>query len=134
MDRGRVLRLIDIVAVVMVVVLICLILPSVVQSPRVAARRMQCGNHVRQLSLALLNYHDVNLAFPSGAFRGNCGYKMGWVVRVFPYMEQGPRFDSINPVLLTATPWPLFHVRKLESQGGDSPLGQCGGNGLHERV
>jgi prepilin-type N-terminal cleavage/methylation domain-containing protein/prepilin-type processing-associated H-X9-DG protein len=97
--------LVELLVVIAIIgVLVALLLPAV-QTAREAARRMQCGNHLRQLGLALLNYHEVNQAFPSGAFKGNCGYKMGWIVRVFPYLEQGPRFDSINPVLMTATPW-----------------------------
>jgi prepilin-type N-terminal cleavage/methylation domain-containing protein len=97
--------LVELLVVIAIIgVLVALLLPAV-QTAREAARRAQCGNNVRQLALALQNYHDVNLAFPSGAFKGNCGYKMGWIVRVFPYMEQGPRFDSINSVLMTATPW-----------------------------
>jgi len=97
--------LVELLVVIAIIgVLVALLLPAV-QTAREAARRMQCGNHLRQLGLALLNYHEVNQAFPSGAFKGNCGYKMGWIVRVFPYLEQGPRFDSIHPVLMTATPW-----------------------------
>jgi prepilin-type N-terminal cleavage/methylation domain-containing protein len=97
--------LVELLVVIAIIgVLVALLLPAV-QTARESARRMQCSNHVRQLSLALLNYHDVNQAFPSGAFKGNCGYKMGWVVRVFPFLEQGARYDSISPVLMTATPW-----------------------------
>jgi type II secretory pathway pseudopilin PulG len=92
------------VVIAIIGVLVALLLPAV-QTAREAARRMQCGNHVRQLCLATQNYHDVNNAFPSGAPRGNCGYKMGWVVRVFPYMEQGPRYDSFSADLWRVTPW-----------------------------
>jgi len=97
--------LVELLVVIAIIgVLVALLLPAV-QTAREAARRMQCSNHVRQLCLALQNYHDVNSAFPPGALKGNCGYKMGWVVRVFPYMEQGTRYESISPVLMTATPW-----------------------------
>jgi prepilin-type N-terminal cleavage/methylation domain-containing protein/prepilin-type processing-associated H-X9-DG protein len=97
--------LVELLVVIAIIgVLVALLLPAV-QTAREAARRMQCGNHIRQIGLALQNYHDVNNAFPPGAFKGVCGYKMGWVVRIFPYMEQGPRYQAIGTALLTGTPW-----------------------------
>jgi prepilin-type N-terminal cleavage/methylation domain-containing protein len=111
MSRSAALRLrqgftlVELLVVIAIIgVLVALLLPAV-QTAREAARRMQCGNHIRQIGLALQNYHDTYNAFPPGAFKGVCGYKMGWVVRIFPYLEQAPRFDSISPVLLTSTPW-----------------------------
>src|SRR5260370_13257447 len=95
--------LVELLVVIAIIgVLVALLLPAV-QTAREAARRMQCGNHIRQIGLALQNYHDVNSAFPPGAFKGVCGYKMGWVVRVFPYLEQGARFEAIGPSLQTGT-------------------------------
>jgi prepilin-type N-terminal cleavage/methylation domain-containing protein len=110
--------LVELLVVIAIIgVLVALLLPAV-QTAREAARRMQCSNHVRQLGLALQNYHDVNKAFPSGAFKGNCGYKMGWVVRVFPFLEQGTRYDTIGTGLMTATPWRF----DTPPHNGTSPL------------
>src|SRR5436305_3041088 len=87
--------LVELLVVIAIIgVLVAILLPAV-QTAREAARRMQCGNHIRQIGLALQNYHGVQGAFPPGAFKGVCGYKMGWVVRIFPYLEQGPRYDGI---------------------------------------
>lgn len=97
--------LVELLVVIAIIgVLVALLLPAV-QTAREAARRMQCGNHSRQIGLALHNYHSAYGAFPPGAFKGVCGYKMGWVVRIFPYLEQGARYDKIGSAITTGTPW-----------------------------
>jgi prepilin-type N-terminal cleavage/methylation domain-containing protein len=97
--------LVELLVVIAIIgVLVALLLPAV-QTAREAARRMQCGNNLKQMALALHNYHNTNGAFPSGALRGVCGYKMGWVVRIFPFIEQGTRYDAIGASLMTGTPW-----------------------------
>jgi prepilin-type N-terminal cleavage/methylation domain-containing protein len=97
--------LVELLVVIAIIgVLVALLLPAV-QSAREAARRMQCGSHIRQLGLALHNYHEVHRAFPPGAFRGVCGYKIGWVGRIFPFLEEGARYNSIADVITVAMPW-----------------------------
>ncbi|MCL2622300.1 MAG: DUF1559 domain-containing protein, partial [Planctomycetaceae bacterium] len=76
-----------------------LLLPAV-QAAREAARRMQCTNNLKQLGLALHNYHDARRSFPSvGEDYGlnNAGY--AWVsifVRLLPYMEQTARAELFD--------------------------------------
>jgi len=78
-------------------VLIALLLPAV-QAAREAARRMQCTNNVKQTTLALHNYHDVNGAFPNDGYttwEGQCrkNTTMGVRVKLLPFNEQAQLYS-----------------------------------------
>jgi len=86
------------VVIAIIAVLIALLLPAV-QQAREAARRSQCKNNLKQLGLALHNYHDVYNQFPlnySTTFTLN-NSTMSWMVTVLPYIDQAPLFNVINP-------------------------------------
>jgi len=104
--------LVELLVVIAIIgVLVGLLLPAV-QAAREAARRMQCSNNMKQLSLALHNYHDSNRKFPAASWSlrscaeltsGGVFYKAdpfaknasGWV-SVLPYLEQGNISNQYN--------------------------------------
>ena len=89
------------VVIAIIAVLIALLLPAV-QQAREAARRTQCKNNLKQLGLALHNYHDTYLRFPSAfgsqSLNGSGGERWGhsqWVA-LLPYFDQAPLYNQWN--------------------------------------
>lgn len=83
--RKRGFTLIELLVVIAIIaILIALLLPAV-QQAREAARRSQCKNNLKQIGLAMHNYHDVYNTFPNGRY-GCCWGT--WLVAILPYVEQ----------------------------------------------
>ena len=109
--RQRGFTLIELLVVIAIIaILIALLLPAV-QQAREAARRTQCKNNMKQLGLAMHNYHDVYRQFPKGHFRarpntgidswGNSGALnnrfWGWGTMLLPFIEQTNLYNQIAP-------------------------------------
>ncbi len=80
------------VVIAIIAILIALLLPAV-QQAREAARRSQCKNHLKQMGLALHNYHDVHSVFPSN---GYTPYGASWHVFVLPFMDQSALYNQLR--------------------------------------
>src|SRR5688572_15377246 len=77
--------LVELLVVIAIIgVLVALLLPAV-QAAREAARRAQCTNHLKQIGLAVHNFHDVNKAFPRSRMVCHHGT---WTVEIWPYLEE----------------------------------------------
>jgi prepilin-type N-terminal cleavage/methylation domain-containing protein/prepilin-type processing-associated H-X9-DG protein len=91
-DRSNAFTLIELLVVIAVVgILVALLLPAV-QAAREAARRTQCKNNLKQMGLALHNYHDALKCFPPGYIAGSDDITSttpgwGWAVMLMPYLE-----------------------------------------------
>ncbi|HLA83523.1 MAG TPA: DUF1559 domain-containing protein [Thermoguttaceae bacterium] len=109
--------LVELLVVIAIIgVLIALLLPAV-QAAREAARRLQCSNNLKQLALALHNYHDGFNSLPYGATSSN---DLGWRVFILPYIEGKDLYnrfqfnkntnpgDPTNNLPLALTPVPHY--------------------------
>ncbi len=89
------------VVIAVIAILVALLLPAV-QAAREAARRSQCVNNLKQIGLALQNYHDsVGILAPGYVSTfdtgGNdTGPGWGWAAMLLPQVEQSPLFNAIN--------------------------------------
>jgi len=102
-----------VVAAVIGIVLIYLVLRvSPLGAPRKAAQRSQCSGHLKQISLALLNYHDVYKSFPPAFIADQTGKPMhSWRVLILPFMEQKPLYDQYR----FDEPWDGPNNRRLHA-------------------
>ena len=84
------------VVIAIIAVLIALLLPAV-QQAREAARRAQCVNNLKQIGLAIVNYHDTHNAIPTGGFAETATTNdYSWRALILPQMEQGNLYNAIN--------------------------------------
>jgi prepilin-type N-terminal cleavage/methylation domain-containing protein len=101
--RRRGFTLVELLVVIAIIgVLVALLLPAV-QAAREAARRSSCQNNLKQIGLALHNYHDTFNKFPMAGFltrppvtTTSYPYHHTWLTKLLPFMEQSPLHDQIN--------------------------------------
>lgn len=103
-EKHRGFTLIELLVVIAIIaVLIALLLPAV-QAAREAARRSQCQNNLKQIGLALHNYHDTFSSFPPATIRsthagppdGWSRNMVSWRARILSFLEQNALFERVN--------------------------------------
>jgi prepilin-type N-terminal cleavage/methylation domain-containing protein/prepilin-type processing-associated H-X9-DG protein len=98
--------LVELLVVIAIIgILVALLLPAI-QAAREAARRTECNNNLKQLSLAVINYHDTYKVLPPGAItvssgttgtQGNQGQaSWGWGALILPFMEQSAMHELLQ--------------------------------------
>ena len=156
MRRRPGFTLIELLVVIAIIgVLIALLLPAV-QSAREAARRAQCSNNLKQIGIALHNYHSGLNTFPVGFLYPRDGaaapgipelhYRWSVLALLTPYLEQSNLSNALNfdwPIAAGASgaygsgPWTFFPVNQTvrqttddiflcPSDGGDRPVASSG--------
>ena len=98
--KARAFTLIELLVVIAIIgILITLLLPAV-QAAREAARVLQCQNNLKQIGLALQNYHEAAGSFPpGGVVEGLCcntKSQTSWAISLLPYLEQDALHDQYN--------------------------------------
>ena len=90
-------RWIQAIAIAGMILLAVLLLLPAVQQAKEAARRTHSKNNLKQIGLALHNYHDVFQCFPPGGIFNTKGRGFhGWGIFIFPYVEAAPLYNQVD--------------------------------------
>jgi len=134
--RRKGFTLVELLVVIAIIgILVALLLPAI-QAAREAARRTECTNKLKQLGLALHNYHDTHNTLPYSSTAANCwwgppsawyGRAHTWNEYILPFVEQQSLYEQIdfNLNMNQTTNWNLFHQQRFPWQECPSdPNGQ----------
>ena len=100
--QRRAFTLVELLVVIAIIgILVALLLPAI-QAAREAARRSQCSNNMKQIGLAMQNYHDTYKRLPLqqtccfGSSVATPRIYQSWTVRLLPFLEQQAMFDQMS--------------------------------------
>jgi prepilin-type N-terminal cleavage/methylation domain-containing protein/prepilin-type processing-associated H-X9-DG protein len=160
--KSRGFTLIELLVVIAIIaILVALLLPAV-QQAREAARRSQCKNNLKQLGVAMHNYHDVNNSLPIGI---HAAWGQSWTWAVLPYLDQAALFEvmpspindigwwggtdqrSLDLIRIARTPVPAFlcpsqpggpiegqNINGLAGRAMSTYLASAGGDARHDNL
>ncbi|MBI2807081.1 MAG: DUF1559 domain-containing protein [Planctomycetes bacterium] len=141
MSPGRkALTIIELLVVIGILAILVALLVPAVQHVRAAALRAQCGNNLRQIGLAVHQYHDHKRWLPSGMYRQGVNPWSSWLVQLLPFVEQQPLWNTAQhayrqsawpfdnpPHVGLATVVPLF-ICPADGRAGDARISQRTGH------
>lgn len=115
------------VVIAIIAILVALLLPAV-QQAREAARRAQCKNNLKQLGIAMHNYHETHHQFPQNQDGFRNGYSdadrrryhptFSWIAMSLPYMDQAPLYEQLDMENRNGGNW----VGNWTNQGSNAPI------------
>src|SRR3954471_13608841 len=99
--------LVELLVVIAIIgILVALLLPAI-QAARESARRMQCQNNLKQIGVAMLNFHEAKKAYPSAGTNSDDFYytdpkiaatagfeRFSWGYQILPYLEETTLYDA----------------------------------------